>query len=187
MTEKPSPTALAIVATRLPYIDRRALSQAWFSALHVASDGGAPRVERRASAAAVGATSVASSAHASPEPIRDGVGRATPNMAPRTNVAGAGLATQRISDARVAAAGRASYQRARSYPAFRSSLTLAVASERVQLLLRREGATLHVVAVCRPQTAEIVRRALASASAHLYVRGEAMRSSVEIATGEVQS
>ncbi|MBD5607073.1 MAG: hypothetical protein IAI48_18610 [Candidatus Eremiobacteraeota bacterium] len=48
----------------------------------------------------------------------------------------------------------------------------------MQLLLRRDGATLHVVAICRPQVAEIVRRALALADAHLRLRGEAVHSSV---------
>jgi hypothetical protein len=39
---------------------------------------------------------------------------------------------------------------------------------------------LHVVALCRPEIAATVRRALACADAHVRMRGEAIRSSVEI-------
>src|SRR5580700_7978450 len=38
---------IAVIATRLPYIDRRSLSEAWFSALHLASDGPSPLPESR--------------------------------------------------------------------------------------------------------------------------------------------
>lgn len=176
----PSSNALSVIATRLPYIDRRALSQAWFSALHVASDGpGAASAHDRRGL-------VASDTHAR---AKRGAGATTAQQptafvrtpaATRARIAGAELATRRTFDARTAAAARTSFARARSYPPFRSSLTLNVASERVQLLLRRDGATLHVIAVCRPEIAQTVRRALASADAHLRLRGEAVRSTVEI-------
>ena len=180
MTEKIASNPLTVIATRLPYIDRRSLSQAWYSALHIASDGplAANASDRRGTAATAIATSPkatapsarALDAAASPR------ARATPREA---SGAGAEIATRRSLDARVAAAARASFARARSYPPFASTLTLDVANERVQLVLRRDGATLHVVAICRPEIAEIVRRALASADLHLRVRGESVRSSVE--------
>lgn len=187
MTDSASPHSLTVIATRLPYIDRRSLSQAWFSALHVASDGpvAARSPERRIVAPTVSGarpsrgTTVAMAENDMPARAR------VPRTAP--NAAGAELATRRTYDARTAAAARATFQRDRSYPPFRSSLTLVVAKERVQLLLRRDGATLHVVAVCRPEIADTVRRALAAADAHLRVRGESVRSSVELAGVRVRA
>jgi hypothetical protein len=78
-----------------------------------------------------------------------------------------------------AVVARETFSRARSYAPFRTSLTFGVEGERVALLLRREGGTLHVVALCRPEIAELVRRALASADLHLRARGEAIRGSVK--------
>ena len=80
---------------------------------------------------------------------------------------------------RRAVVARETFSRARSYAPFRTSLTFGVEGERVALLLRREGGTLHVVALCRPEIAELVRRALASADLHLRARGEAIRGSVK--------
>lgn len=164
---------LAVIATRMPYIDRRSLSEAWFSALHLASDGppvAAARDRRNVTVAA------APSRHAQADPEK-AIPTARTETASRPS---AEIATRRTYDARVAAAARASYARARSYPPFRTALTLDANGERVQLLLRREGAILHVVALCRPQIAATVRRALACADAHVRMRGEAIRSSVEI-------
>ncbi len=172
---------LAVIATRMPYIDRRSLSEAWFSALHLASDGppvAAARDRRNVTVAA------APSRHAQAEPEKAiTTARTARQPRARTETASrpsAEIATRRTYDARVAAAARASYARARSYPPFRTALTLDANGERVQLLLRREGAILHVVALCRPEIAATVRRALACADAHVRMRGEAIRSSVEI-------
>jgi len=184
VTEKPSQRSLSVIATRLPYIDDRSLSQAWRSALHVASDGPASsaRLERRVSAEYRGAAQATSPQTAGS--VASGSARVRAmNVAnaTRASAAGAELATRRVFDARTAAAARSAFARARSYPPFRSTLTLDVANERVHLLLRRDGPTLHVVAVCRPEVAETVRRALGAADAHLRLRGEAVRSSVEVA------
>jgi hypothetical protein len=73
---------------------------------------------------------------------------------------------------------RDAFARARSYDGYRTSLTFGVGGERVALVLRREGATLHVVALCRPAVADIVRRALARADHELRAHGESIRASV---------
>ncbi len=67
----------------------------------------------------------------------------------------------------------------RSYPPRRTSLTVGLGRERVQLVLRREGAVLHVIAVCRPEVAALVRRALASADAYVRSSGDSLRASVQ--------
>ncbi len=188
MTEKTAPNSLTVIATRLPYIDHRALSQAWLSALHIASDGpiAAHAGERRCA----GVSEIATSPKRSATVARPGDATATTRAftpARETRGVGAEIATRRTLDARVAAAARASFAQARSYPPFTSTLTLEVANERVQLILRRDGATLHVIAVCRPEIAQTVRRALAAAGLHLRVRGESVRSSVETTTPAVRA
>lgn len=176
---------LTVIATRMPYIDRRSLSQAWFSALHLASDGAtspAARDRRTGLSAAVGARRT-SAATAQAVPPRHEAPRARAPVAASSRIA-AELVTRRTYDARVAAAARATYERARSYPPFRTSLTLETGGDRIHLLLRREGATLHVVALCRPEIAETVRRALACADVHVRLRGEAIASSVCVVPSE---
>jgi len=71
----------------------------------------------------------------------------------------------------------------RSYPPRRTSLTVGLGRERVQLVLRREGAVLHVIAVCRPEVAALVRRALASADAYVRGNGDTLRASVQTTDG----
>jgi hypothetical protein len=50
----------------------------------------------------------------------------------------------------------------------------------VQLVLRREGAVLHVVALCRRDSVDLVGRALAGAGLHVrsYGAGESVRATV---------
>jgi hypothetical protein len=169
---------ISVIATRLPYIDRRSLSEAWFSALHLASDGPLPvkAPERRDladGAAAAGRGSERRDANLAEAgvPVR---------------ASGAARAVKPVGDARTqstfaarSARALSAANRARSYAPFRTSLTLGVEGERVALLLRREGATLHVVALCRPAVADLVRRALACADAHLRAGGEQIRARVE--------
>ncbi len=172
---------LTVIATRMPYIDRRSLSEAWFSALHLASDGPPIAAARERRNAPVDAsTSRRTTAGSQTEAPTTRTAQQSPRARTSDARSRAEIATRRTYDARVAAAARASYERARSYPPFRTALTLDANGERVQLLLRREGAVLHVVALCRPEIAETVRRALGCADAHVRLRGEAIRSSVEI-------
>lgn len=173
--------SIAVVKMRLPYTDRRSLSQAWRSALGLA-DGGPPHADH------VAARSAKSTAACSsfPIPARD----AAPVGVPETRVGaarvlprranGAGddvtLRRPRTSDPR--AVRRPSFAAARSYPPFCTSLTLAVDGGRVQLVLRRERETLHIVAICAPANADLVRRALVCAQAHLRARGEVLQADV---------
>jgi len=164
---------ISVIAARLPYTDRRALSEAWFSALHLASDG----------------------AHAKPAERRGGIAQNRPrdgarspgqrsaaqrSAAPVRGRDGAGLAREdatRYARPRPPEAPDV-FAHARSYPSFSTALTFGVAGERVALLLRREGPMLHVVALCRPAVADIVRRALAAADAALRTRGESIRATI---------
>lgn len=178
---------IAVIETRLPYTDRRALSEAWFSALHLSHDAAsAPSPQRHAAQVA------ASSGDAQHGRTHEREGTASSRRDPSRSVthaarraAFAGLDTplRRSSDARGTTAAAKAFDRARSYPPFRTSLTLEGASgTRVHLIVRRVGPTLHVVALCPPAVEHLVRRALASADLHFRARGE--RLQVDVKQGE---
>jgi len=177
---------IAVITTRLPYIDRRSLSQAWFSALHLASDGpvaAAPKPRATDRAPDPGAHHSASSPAAAPDAAR----------AAHSRVSIAARGERCIADpparsgVRSTAKSRAAEPRSAGTMPFRTSLTFGVHGERVALSLRREGGTLHVVAVCRPEIEGIVRRALACADLYLRVGGESVRASVTTVAREGRS
>ena len=190
--------SIAVVRTRLPYIDRRALSQAWFSALHVADAAPAARVRAVVKSATPAAHGSHVPAPSGRRPVRAAAAQAAPSpraTATRRRDASADVPTQRSQRARAQRAADASANAAtrstalddvRSYPPFQTSLTVGAEGARVALLLRREGPTLHVVALCAPANVELVRRALACADTYLRLRGDTVRASVR-STGDVRA
>jgi hypothetical protein len=181
-----SASAIAVVRTRMPYVDRRSLSEAWFSAFHpVSSDvaRGAEPVRARESASPASTVRQTSPSH-----TRAIAGYPSPIVARRAaNTSGSEVvpidvkksATLRSQPVRSYAVETCS----RSYPPRRTSLTVGLGRERVQLVLRREGAVLHVIAVCRPEVAALVRRALAAADAYVRGSGDSLRASVQTTDG----
>jgi hypothetical protein len=174
----------------MPYVDRRSLSEAWFSAFHPVIDDEA-RAARPIRARAGGpssptvrhATSNESRAIAGYQPpavARRDVARSRSEIVP---IDGKKSTTLRSQPARAYAIEAC----ARSYPPRRTSLTVGLGRERVQLVLRREGAVLHVIAVCRPEVAALVRRALASADAYVRAGGDSLRASVQTTGGNAVS
>jgi hypothetical protein len=155
-------SGVAVVATQLAQTDRRALSQAWYSALHLAQtaptaphDGRAatpterPAVPpRERSAAPARATHDATfsppravRAHALAAPLVDR--RSAPSVA-----------TRRVERA------LATIARAPSPPA---SHTIAIEGGRVTLLVRTGNGATRIVALCREPLRATVERALARA------------------------
>jgi hypothetical protein len=181
-----SASAIAVVRMRMPYVDRRSLSEAWFSAFHpVSSEGsrGAEPVRAR-----LGASPLPTVRQATGGQTRAIAGYPTPAVAPR----GPGRARSEIVPIEIKKSATSRSQTvhshaveicSRSYPPRRTSLTVGLGRERVQLVLRREGAVLHVIAVCRPEVAALVRRALASADAYVRGRGDTLRASVQTTDG----
>lgn len=171
---------IALVQSRLPYIDRRALSEAWFSALHLASAGPpAPDTCARPVATFERTFPAAARATAGPRAVATCASQTPSRVTRATSPQSASEAVP----ARSRAAGRRSAlpppaPAQRTAAPFCTSLTIALDAGRVQLLLRRDGGTLHVIALCRPGVAETVRRALALADAQLRLAGEPLRSSV---------
>jgi hypothetical protein len=183
-----SASAIAVVRMRMPYVDRRSLSEAWFSAFHPVSREGARGAEPvRARLGASPVTDArqtipsqtrAIAGYPSPAVARHGAGRARSEIVPIEMKKSATSRSQPIHSHAVETCSR-------SYPPRRTSLTVGLGRERVQLVLRREGAVLHVIAVCRPEVAALVRRALASADAYLRGTGDTLRASVQTTDGNV--
>ena len=165
-------TGVAVVATQLADSDRRALSQAWYSALHLAEHppaGVRARFKRAPAAAhdvvlphgrARSDAPRAANARAPRDRLRVRPPRAwTPppspeRRAPKTELARCierGL-TRRLPRAAAAFAVRG-------------------AGGRVALIVRTDGARTRVVAVCAPPLRERVERALAHARFALAGRG----------------
>jgi hypothetical protein len=182
---------IAVIQMRLPYLDRRSLSQAWFSALRLASDGKPPtaadrrlKIGARDSAARPAASWRATVERVSPAP-QEAAGR--PSRRASQAEPPAHVANRVAWPPRRIAATQAP-GRAHSYPPARASFALGLEGARVQILVRRDGTTLHVLALCAARHVELVRRALACADLHLRARGEVVCSSVrELAAEEVRA
>jgi len=169
-----------VLTTLLADTDRRALSQAWYSALHLAERSA---LGSRAIAARCGtaASSVArepvprtplravSAAHAAPvryrAPLR---GRDTPHRA----AAAASRPERREPKTALAQhLERALIRRVPRAPA--TSFALRAGLGRVHLSVRSDGERTRVIAVCSPSVRERVERALAQARFALAGRGVA--------------
>lgn len=165
-------SGVAILATQLATTDRRTLSQAWYSALHLAQrDRAVPdarltaratqrrellsaRIERIATErrAAVPESRAARQAAAT---RRETPAQTAERRAPRSELA------RRIE--------RAIAQRVRTHvPA---SFAISAADGRVHLLVRSDGRATRVLAVCAPSLRSGVERALAQARYALALRG----------------
>src|SRR6202790_2169605 len=171
--------SIAVIRARLPYVDRRALSEAWFSALHLAREGEPLARPRRDIAPPGSALALRRRDIASPGTA----GSFHPwNSRRLVNCFVAPASGQRSAQAPGSATSRRLAQ-AHADEALRNharaSCSIALdGGGRVQILLRREGRVLHVLALCSTRHVELVRRALACADLHLRARGEKVCSSV---------
>jgi hypothetical protein len=164
-------TGVAVLATHLAATDRRALSEAWYSALHLAA-ASSPRC---AAAGRGSATPIrrAGDARASAQPLRRPA-----DFEPRQQPPGA--AHRRVGSIECVPERRAPkselgrrLERAllRRLPrATQAQFALSAAGGRVHLLVRADGGGTRVVAVCAPALRERVERALAHARFALAAR-----------------
>lgn len=167
-----APNTVAVVATQLPGTDRRALSQAWYSALHLAEKS-TPHIPARPLAGPASSAHVPTSAHTISSIHRSelrvnavagerGARTAVPSgaserRAPRTELA------QRIE--------RALVPRPRAPMVASASLAIKARDGRVHLLVRTDGSTTRIVALCAPALRERVESALAQARFALAAAG----------------
>jgi len=181
-------SSIAIVRARLPYTDQRSLSEAWFSALHLARQREGDTSFKRGAG-----TGRSRSSQSPPERVmrerRREVSRALPGWQSEA-VVETGPSQRRefapvSATSRRRALSRALQCRAaeRQPPTNNARASFGVALDgggRVQIILRREGRVLHVVALCSARHLELVRRALACADLHLRLSGERVSSSVRV-------
>jgi hypothetical protein len=187
-------TAVAVPATHLAQTDRRALSQAWYSALHLAT--GVPRarapVTRTARCESSSARRLAgngAASHAGTVAAKTpGGGRSGPareRSAPRATASGetAAALAQRRGPKNAAAphaerglARRSQHDSPGDLSAGTASFAVRAANGRVHLVVRTAGGTTRVVAVCVPALRERVERALAQA--RIALTGAGMRARV---------
>jgi len=161
---------VSVVAANVAQTDRRALSQAWYSALHVPEHDAphaAPSTRRDAASAFsdavaahgadTGRRSTLPAASARQHAGRAGtIGHPPERRAPKTELA------RRIERA------------VEHHPRRRNSavsVSVKTSGGRVQLLVRSDGAVTRVVALCAPPLKERVERALAQARFALAAGG----------------
>lgn len=192
-------TGVAVLATELPATDRRALSQAWYSALHLA-ERDAPRCAGRARTARGTAADTARLRDAA-----DTEANATARDGRRGSAAvrGRRAASSAVKHADVTPGHRERWaaiptpgahaveRRGAAGPLGRAlndamlrhaaggrvagrgsaSFTVSAGAERVHVLVRSDRGRTHVVALCAPTVRERVERALAHARFALAARG----------------
>jgi hypothetical protein len=181
-------TGVAVLTTELPATDRRALSQAWYSALHLAEQPPRARSAQSAPLAPAQLTAIHGAASEANGRGRDAGATARGNAdrdagTRRDNGARRDILAHRDAGAPHAALARerrapkselarrierALADRPRSVPA---SFAVTAAGGRVRILVRSDGARTRVVAVCAPPLRERVERALAQARFALAARG----------------
>jgi hypothetical protein len=173
MTTLIEPLQIDVIAAPLAQIDRRALSQAWYSALgfsHGSGGGGVSSI-----ALPPRAQGGAAPCRAHPEGVArpgcDDRTRVVASAAPkaRSGSSGNGICAERRTRSKLAAA--IERRLLRGAQPRRSTVTLEGSSGRIVLMVQTRGARTHMVAVCRPQAREIVARAVAQARYALALRG----------------
>lgn len=170
-------TGVALLATHLAHTDRRALSQAWYSALHLAGrDSPGARARPAAAHAAVRAP-LARAVRSGDAPARDtGNGRnprparTVPEPRAARGDGGAGPLERRCAKSELARTIEHGIAR-RAPRAETASFVVRAANGRVHVVVRTGGGGTRVVAVCSPSLRERVERALAQARFTLAGRG----------------
>ncbi len=164
--------SVAVVATRLPDIDRRALSQAWYSALHLPASpgGGASPIRFTASSTLAGA------AHASRPAQTPALSACSSAPTPKTRAVpaapGPGIVERRGPAGDLARRiERAILRHSGSRPLQAATISVSAGDGRVALLVRTDGATTRIVALCAPHLRDRVDRALAHARFGLAASG----------------
>jgi hypothetical protein len=153
---------VAVIATQLAQTDRRALSEAWYSALHLAG-GSAPRGKSAVHRA--GSVATPETAHATPARTSRQLAAASAAAGPRhCTTARVEMKEERrrpVSEtARRIERAVATLTARRPVPA---AQTIDVAGGRVRLLVHNDGQATRIVALCSRELREHVERALAGA------------------------
>jgi hypothetical protein len=166
---------ISVLSAPVAAFDRRALSEAWYSALYGASTPAAdlppqkPRLTVSARRPASGATTAASSG-----PPGGGATVATLAVHPRTAAHGAARELERRAHPSKLA-DRIVHALLRGGPAKPAWLSLGNARGRVRIFLQCDDGGTRLVALCAPRDAAQVRAALAQARFELARLGISLR------------
>ena len=160
-------TGVAVVATQLADTDRRALSQAWYSALHLAERppaGAHAPLGRVPGAAPSGGSRCTRGSNAAPRRGSTGGAVHARNAARDTSSRCEGSVAAERRATKTQLARRIEHELTRRPPRG-ATASFAVCGEggRVRLVVRGDGALTRVIAVCAPPLRERVERALAQA------------------------
>jgi hypothetical protein len=164
---------VSILAAPLAAIDRRALSQAWYSALRLA-----PRAERACVVRSRVRPIVGLNARACPPIVAEPSRRARVEI-PRVHVTLAKPSLISSDEARENVPRRRSPLAARIERAFggaaahpkRATFAMGRGNARVHVILQTKGEQTTLLAICRPELRAVVARALAQARSALAARG----------------
>ncbi len=164
--------SVAVVATWLPTTDRRALSQAWFSALHGTTVSAPPPAARCALPGRERSAPVA-------RPVPEALAGAGTGANGATRSAGSrDLASGPVSPERRAPATdltrrieRAIVRQSVIRPMGVAAIAVKAADGRIHLLVRTEAGSTRIIALCAPHLRERVDRALAAARFALATTG----------------
>jgi hypothetical protein len=165
---------VSILASPLAAIDRRVLSQAWYSALHLAhSERAVPATTgQRATMETRSLTKSASSTESRllPRPAESDAPRRRP-LRPPTSVTHQSLA--RIADRRVVPLSQRIERRFAQSPVHvrRATFSMGRGAARVFVVLQTNGSVATLIALCRPEMRAVVARALAAARFALTTHG----------------
>lgn len=165
---------VSILAAPLAAIDRRALSQAWYSALHLDRKPTRP-AEQTVARSHAGATIAPPVRHRATHPSleRNLALRKTKRSAPR---AAQPLVPNVVRSATLRAIFPLSRRIERTFfrpegAVRRATFSLGRGGARVHVILQSNAGTVTLVALCRPEMRELVARALAQARLALAARG----------------
>jgi hypothetical protein len=169
---------IAVIRTRLPYTDRRALSQAWFSAMHCVSESVAAEERRNAPSPEKSDSAQRSELH--PKTALDGTCAASQRRTfpIRSQIGSAGSHALERSFVRRPLVAREIAEEPSREKISHVRFMMTVAGARVALHVRRDGGRLIVIAVCSSRRLEVVRRALAEAVCGLRLQGERVDTTV---------
>jgi len=169
---------VTVLCAPVAAIDRRALSQAWYSALRLADrtrsagDAGARPHD------ATGASGQSRCERETP-PLAERSQRAPAVRNARARIAEAAAATadRRAARSELARRIERTFFETRT-PVKRASFAIGEGSARVHVMLARHGERLRLVAICSQRLRPTVARALAQARFALAARGIAIEASV---------
>ena len=166
-----------VLTAPIAEVDRRTLSQAWFSALHVAGapDSQAPSCPSRV-------VPPERSQFVEPEPIpRSRSGRSSAVRSPHrrpVSTLGADEETSIERRAPRSVLARRIERTLLHLPMRRAAFTLDIGKGRVHLSVRSDGSRVHLIAVCAPQAREDVARALQQVRFSFTRKGRVFESSL---------